>query len=174
MFKHFGVVYDEKQVSKIVVGENYTVKLTRRVPRQRNALLRELYRDVVYGNSDTYPSYMYMFVDESHLSKKEMERRYGRSSKGKLAFVKSWGVPGEEDPTCCAIAALSIEGIMAVSIHKIVDGEAFLTSLENDIFPLMNPFPGVRSILVIDNASRPFKTTNDIRFVICVITTESS
>ena len=40
-----------------------------------------------------------------------------------------------------------------VSMHEdMVDSETYLTVLENDILPLMNPYPGEKSVLFNDNA----------------------
>jgi DDE superfamily endonuclease len=40
-----------------------------------------------------------------------------------------------------------------VSMHDdVIDSETYLTVLENDILPLMNPYPGEKSVLINDNA----------------------
>lgn len=40
-----------------------------------------------------------------------------------------------------------------VSMHKdIVDSETYMAVLEHDIIPIMNPWPGVKSVLILDNA----------------------
>jgi DDE superfamily endonuclease len=55
--------------------------------------------------------------------------------------------------SCSAIAALSTKGIEMVSMHdEMIDSETYLTVLENDVMPLMNPYPGEKSVLINDNA----------------------
>ena len=48
---------------------------------------------------------------------------------------------------------MSTKGIEMVSIHEdMVDGEIYLKVLEEKILPLMNKFPGPKSVLFNDNA----------------------
>ena len=35
---------------------------------------------------------------------------------------------------------------------SIIDGSLFLHTLEHEILPIMNPFPGIRSVLILDGA----------------------
>ena len=55
--------------------------------------------------------------------------------------------------SCSAIAALSTRGVEMVSMHNdTVDFDTYLLVLEHEIIPLMNPFPSVKSVLILDNA----------------------
>ena len=48
---------------------------------------------------------------------------------------------------------MSTKGIEMVSMHdEIIDGEVYLKVLEEKILPLMNRFPGEKSVLFNDNA----------------------
>jgi hypothetical protein len=54
---------------------------------------------------------------------------------------------------CSAIAAMSLKGVEMVSIHdEIIDGDVYLKVLEEKVLPLMNPWPGEKSVLFSDNA----------------------
>ena len=51
------------------------------------------------------------------------------------------------------VAAISIQGIVAVFVYEyVVDEDIFLWTLQHNILPLMNPFPGPRSVLIMDNS----------------------
>ena len=55
--------------------------------------------------------------------------------------------------SCSAIAALSTRGVEMVSMHDdVVDSNTYLRVLEHEIIPLMNPYPDVKSVLILDNA----------------------
>ena len=48
---------------------------------------------------------------------------------------------------------MSTKGIEVVSMHDdIIDSDTYLRVLEESILPLMNPFPGEKSVLFHDNA----------------------
>lgn len=54
---------------------------------------------------------------------------------------------------CSAIAAMSLKGVEMVSIHEdIIDGDTYLKVLEEQVLPLMSPWPGEKSVLFSDNA----------------------
>lgn len=54
---------------------------------------------------------------------------------------------------CSAIAAMSTKGVEVVSVHEdIIDGDMYLKVLEEKVLPLMNPYPGEKSVLFNDNA----------------------
>jgi hypothetical protein len=48
---------------------------------------------------------------------------------------------------------MSLKGVEMVSIHdEIIDGDVYLKVLEEKVLPLMNPWPGEKSVLFSDNA----------------------
>lgn len=161
IFSRFDAVYTADQIKHAVADEHYTTKLVTKIMRARNDELRDYWQAHLQNSLTEIPSYMYVVVDESHLSPKELERRYGRSFVGYPAYIRSRITPDDPhqfhvDP-CCAVAAISIEGMLSVSTLKINTHDTFLRILEDEIFPLMNPFPGPKSILMMDNASPHFK-----------------
>ena len=159
VFNVYGVAYLEHQMKHAMNTEGYTVKVCQRISHNRNEGLRRYYKNNLARSLDEIPARCYAVVDESHLQPAEVLRRYGRSPHGYPAFV-SGDVIGHFNPqvSCCAIAAMSIEGVFAVTVHEEnVDHNTFLDALEHDIFPHMNPFPGDRSVLLMDNASTHVK-----------------
>ena len=48
---------------------------------------------------------------------------------------------------------MSVKGVEMVSIHEdMIDGDTYLKVLEEKVLPLMNPWPGDKSVLFSDNA----------------------
>ena len=69
------------------------------------------------------------------------------------AFSNHWLFVRGSQAGCCGIASMSIEGILSINTYNdTVTGDIFLAALENDILPHMNPNPGHRSVLILDNA----------------------
>jgi transposase len=161
LFDRFNVAYTEDQVKHAIADAGYTRKVTSKIMQLRNERLREYWQDNMQASLEEIPAYMYVVIDESHLSPEELERRYGRSPKGYPAFVKSRLLPDDPNglPTqsCSCIAAISIEGMLSVTTLKINDHQTFLRALEGNVLPLMNPFPAEKSILMMDNASPHLK-----------------
>jgi len=48
---------------------------------------------------------------------------------------------------------MSINGTNSVNILDINNADSFMNALEFNILPTMNPFPGPKSVLVVDNAA---------------------
>ena len=70
-----------------------------------------------------------------------------------MIIIKNYNLSG----SCSAIAVLSTRGVEMVSMNNdIIDSETYLTVLEQEIIPLMNPFPSATSVLILDNAKLPF------------------
>jgi transposase len=152
LFMKFGKVCNEKQMDKARRELNLTSKLLEQKSHEKNDLLREYWRQCIIDNLDEIPSYMYLFVDETHLTPEETLRRHGVSKRGKPAYSSHW-LCHKGEPGCSGIVSMSIEGIRSISTYgENVDANTFLDALENDILPHTTPFPGPRSILCLDNA----------------------
>mmetsp|Transcript_24643 Transcript_24643/g.41662 ORF Transcript_24643/g.41662 Transcript_24643/m.41662 type:complete len:223 (-) Transcript_24643:88-756(-) len=120
--------------------------------REQNDLLREYWRQCVIDHLDIHPSFMFMFVDETHPTPEETLRRCGVSKRGRPPHTSHWiyhkGVSG-----CTGIVSLSIEGVRSVTTFgESVDADMCMYALENDILPHTTAYPGPRSILCFDNA----------------------
>ena len=95
----------------------------------------------------------YVFVDETHLNMQELIERYWRAIIG-IPSINRGYFNRYSEPGCSSIAALSITRIISATILlvQINDAETFLSYLEHDLFPRMQPFPRPQSILCLDNA----------------------
>lgn len=104
--------------------------------------------DYQYAVSEYPPDYL-CFVDESSCDRRTTYRGFGWALSGKRAFQKAFFVRGQR---YSVLPALSISGIEALSI---VQG-SFTAETYREFIELtlgfMNPFPGPKSVLVMDNA----------------------
>jgi hypothetical protein len=79
------------------------------------------------------------------------ERSYGYSKKGQVIHHK---VSGQRSRNFSLLPALTIDGYMACNLYKgAVDAERFENFIRDNVLPFCTPYPGPRSIIVIDNAS---------------------
>ena len=97
---------------------------------------------------------MIIRIDETGSdSRREGIRKFGYALRGMTPVSFKLGISGK---CLSVIAAMSSRGIEDIDIIEgTTNGEAFTTSLEHSILPIMQPFNGTnpRSILVLDNAS---------------------
>lgn len=90
-----------------------------------------------------------VFVDETAKDIRDTARLYGRSACGTRCFSP---YPGRRDrySACCA---LSLNGFIGWGITQgTYDSQAFRTVILNAVLPKMNPWPGEKSILIMDGA----------------------
>lgn len=104
-------------MGRVIRNIGYTTKVVESISKNRNEELRRLFKANLKSSLDEIPARCYAVIDESHLNAKELERRYGRSMRGYPAFVTGDIISpkGQVSAGAAAIAAMSIEGIFAVS-----------------------------------------------------------
>jgi len=161
IFATYGRAYSEEQIKHRLECEGYSKKKLQYIAWQRNEPLRQQWRELVCDNWLLFPSHQYVFIDETHLDHDDTVKRTGWSLRGRRAWVRRRLTPRQQDEApgagnrraCSAIVAMSIEGILSVTTSETVNSEVFMEALRTDVLPKMNTGGGVRSILVMDNAS---------------------
>jgi len=150
IYEEYGVFYNRKQIHKALRKRGWTGKVLQRHALEQDADLRNVYQ-ITIGR---FPPETLLFVDETHCDRKTYRRKYGYSRRGTPAWKRvRFNQRRAGSASVSGIATISIQGIMSVTVYDyIVDGDVFIQALVNDIFPIMNPFPGPRSVLVMDNA----------------------
>jgi hypothetical protein len=92
-----------------------------------------------------------IFLDESGINAQSGQRLYGRSVKGKVARLV---VPFGRGENFTVLPAMTVDGYIACNIYQgAVTSEMFRNFVQNDLLPLCTPFPGPRSVIIMDNAS---------------------
>ncbi|KAF1815542.1 hypothetical protein P152DRAFT_390625 [Eremomyces bilateralis CBS 781.70] len=99
-----------------------------------------------------YPVDWLVFVDESACSERTLLRKYGYSPRSTPAIDVQWLRRIER---WSLLPAYDSNGYLEdpLIVKAAVDGEIFKEWLQECVLLKMNPFPGPRSILIMDNRS---------------------
>ena len=100
-----------------------------------------------------YSKHSLLFIDETGSDNRDTIRKHGYSLRGKPIKAQKLLVRGQH---VSAIAAMSVEGIVAVKIvHGGVDGDDFYHFVNHMLLPKLMPFDGSNqnSIIIMDNCS---------------------
>ena len=91
-----------------------------------------------------------VFIDESGINNKVDERHSGRGFKSQRIYSK---VTGAKSKNISLLPAITIDGYITCSVYEGgVNGSTFRSWVQNRLLPHCNPFPGPRSVIVMDNA----------------------
>ena len=124
-------------------------------PIERDLELRRYYREHVIYPGGVLKATQLLYVDESSEKLKDCRRTRAWRVKGdKVGIPVVHAIAGNAG---CVIASLSLEGVQSVSVVDVneegnVDGERFLQAFQEDILVTCEPYPGNRSVVVMDNA----------------------
>lgn len=115
--------------------------------RERNQELRDHWDSKL----SSWRAHQVVFIDESGLNNKLSERDYGWVRRGQRARAK---VAGKKSSNFSLLPAYTVDGYIACNVYDgAVDGDRFVEFIENDVLPHCTPFPGPRSVIIMDNAS---------------------
>jgi len=107
-----------------------------------------------FSKGGTFSARQFLVVDESLKSYKDIVCAYGYCPRGEHAFCYNWE-PSDDQSRWSTISSMSIEGsqtnFLINTTERSVDSALFLDVLKNDIFPVMQAYPGERSVLLLDN-----------------------
>jgi transposase len=149
------ITVHKSTICRTLKYENISRKKLTRKAVEGNEHNRYLWQKYVYDHEIV--ASMIVSVDEMGYDRLDAQRKYGYATIGNPAVVEEAFTRG---PKLTLIAALVIDQVMS---YKVIPGAAnaddFLIFLVDYVFPGMNPFPGDRSVLLIDNC----KTHHDIR-----------
>lgn len=154
----FGVKMSESRLSQILQrnGINHVrvanpwyltdVKLQKEA-KERNQQLRDHW-DSKLSN---WRAHQLVFIDESGLNSKLGERTFGWGPRGQRVRSK---VSGQKHSNFSLLPALTVHGYIACNLYEGgVNAERFEDFIESDVLPHCTPFPGSRSVIIMDNAS---------------------
>ncbi|KAI4767725.1 hypothetical protein E4T52_17132 [Aureobasidium sp. EXF-3400] len=139
---------------------------SRRDPVQQGVYqehLAELMREGIAGGAVDDPVDMLLYLDESAASEKVLFRRRSWSQIGDPAYTRSELV---SKTRCSVLPALDIDRYLTGStlvVEGAVTQEIFEHWLETAILPRCEPFPGRRSIVIMDNCSTHHSEKASIR-----------
>ncbi len=114
---------------------------------QRNDELRTQWRD----NLQHFTAEQLVCVDESGSDERTGDRQFGWSDSGARAIVRRWLANKDR---VSVLPAYTVEGyITSVTFEGTCTGDIFEDFIIDQLLPLCNPYPGPRSVIIMDNAS---------------------
>ena len=122
-------------------------KSLRKEASERSYALRDAYKLKV----SHYTSEMLVCIDESAANEHTTYRKRGWSEYGIVPKVKR---PLKRSQRWSILPAYTIDGVLTSFVyHGAINGPLFLWFLQEQVLPRCNPFPGPRSVLIMDNCS---------------------
>ena len=92
-----------------------------------------------------------VFCDELASNKRTLDRKRGWAPKG-LPYRVSWN--SKKSKRWSILPAITLEGYLAYDIlHGGYTTKRFNNFIRTKVLPRINPFPGPRSVLILNNAS---------------------
>ncbi|CAD0055223.1 unnamed protein product [Aureobasidium pullulans] len=155
----FDVAVDKSTISRLLKEEELSNKVNTRIAsRQSNAqqgvYLEQLAELMGQGlDAGIEPMDMLLYLDESACSEKVMFRRRSWSQIGLPAYTRSELV---NKTRCSVLPALDVHGYLygsSLVVEGAVTQAMYEYWLEAVILPQCEPFPGRRSIIIMDNCS---------------------
>lgn len=155
----FDVVVNQSTISRLLAEEELSNKVNTRIASrqseaQQGVYLEEL-ADLMSRGLDAGidPMDMLVYLDESACSEKVMFRRRSWSQIGLPAYTRSELV---NKVRCSVLPALDVDGYLYGStlvVEGAVTQAIYEHWLETVVLPQCEPFPGRRSIVIMDNCS---------------------
>lgn len=147
LFDDFEVIIDCSNIWRFLDRSRWSRKVTRRRALERNEVLRGMW----IGYCLQFNKDQLVFLDESAANERTGDRKYGWSpigvECGQFTSIKRserWSV----------LPALDVEGYFAWLIYQGgITSDIFLMFVRDQVLPHCEPYPGKRSVLVLDNAS---------------------
>ena len=145
---HWNVWISQPTVSRAISSLDLTWKRNQFKAAQQSEDLRLLYLQRL----QTLTANHLVFADESSMSGKTLDRKYGYAPKGLPSVVTR---EKRQSQRYSLLPAYTIKGYLPdpLVVKGAVDGDQFVDWLINCVLPQMNPFPEDQSVLIIDNCS---------------------
>ena len=149
LLEHRGHVVSVATLSCTLRRLDFSRKSVSRRALERNDILRSAYMNRI-ADTVTNPD-MFMFVDEAARNRRTSGRSKGWAFAGSRCIQHRFFVRGQR---FSILPVLTIDGIIT---HDIIPGsinaERFFQFLQELVLPLTNPYPGPRSVLILDNCN---------------------
>jgi transposase len=147
LFDVFGIQVSQPTISQVLRRIKITRKRLKVEAAQRNEELRTQWRD----DLQQFTADQIVCVDESGSDDRTGDRQYGWADSGVRAKVRRWLAKRER---VSVLPAYTIEGyIKSVTFYGTCTADIFEDFIIDDLLPLCNPYPGPRSVIIMDNAS---------------------
>ena len=146
LFDEYDIVTSTSSVSRCLKRMEITSKVARRVYAEQDPEIRAAYLTTI---AHEYSAEQIVAVDESAANERTKDRKYGWSPKGMPCRVR---LLSKRSKRWSILPALGIGGFLHYEIfHGSFNADRFNDFIER-LLPKMTPYPGPRSVLLMDNA----------------------
>jgi transposase len=145
VWKQFHVHVNVSSIRRALASRKWSRKKMGRVARVQNADLRDLY----LHNTSHIRSWQYVFVDESGCDKTAGQRRSGWAPCGVTPIKVS---RFQREKRYQILPAYTQDGVIFARVYEGTTDSTFFEDFVEQLLPSMNPWPGPKSVLVMDNA----------------------
>jgi transposase len=146
LWDDFDVLVTTMSISRALASMGWSKKTARRVARERNADLRDLY----LHNMSAFHSHHLVYVDESGCDKRIGFRRTGWSPVG-VTPVKI--AQFQRERRYQILPAYTQDGVILARVFQGSTDSALFEDFIEQLLPLCGRWPEPKSVLVMDNAS---------------------
>ena len=157
LYEETGHAYRPRQIRQAMSRKGFVYKLAnQQAPIERDLEFRRFWREQVIFPGGMLRAENLLYVDETN-------KRNGDCARSRVHCVKGQKVQipvraGNMGLSASMIASISIEGIQSCTSIDIaregnVDADTFFNVLKRDILVLCQPWPGKRSVIILDNAA---------------------
>ena len=143
----FGLAVVKSTISKTLKKMGITQKSLRKIADARDPELRNIY----FVDVAAYTHDQLVYLDETAANQRSTHRKRGWSALGIVPYIR---LPFKREKRWSILPAYCSDGILTYHIfHGGYDGGLFEAFLRYKVLPKCSPFPGPKSILIMDNAS---------------------
>lgn len=157
VYEETGHAYRPRQIRQAMSRKGFVYKLAnQQAPIERDLEFRRFWREQVIFPGGVLRAEHLLYIDETN-------KRNGDCTRNRVHCVKGQNVKipvraGNTGLSASLIASTSTEGIQSCTAIDIaregnVDAETFLEAFKRDILVLCQPWPGKRSVIILDNAA---------------------
>lgn len=149
LYDDWSILCSQSTVSKTLKSNRIFKKIIQRKALERSQQCRDDYMVSISELSDS--QHQLCFLDESVANEHICHRKHGWSLFGITSRII---LPVKRSERHSVLPCYDVIGIMCHHIYQgAIDGSRFEWFLDNYVLPRCNPYPGSRSVLVMDNAS---------------------
>ena len=148
-------IYDEynelevsiRSIRRVLEREKWSRKVVQARAAARSTPLRLAWQ----GTQKVYDADQLVFLDESGANERTGDRKYGWSP---IGLVCAQSRPLKRSERWSILPALMIDGYLDWIIFQgTTTADLFVEFVEERVLPYCSPYPGPRSVLILDNAS---------------------
>jgi hypothetical protein len=152
IFIAYNELFPPNEIQNAIHKEHWTSKVMEHYAREMNIPLVEFFKSEMHQ----LHAHWFLYADGTPFNPDVFDRKVGRSPRNVKAvqtkLLSRLPELSGEPQGCSVFVAISIEGTMSVSCEELVTKESMQETIRQEILPIMNEFPGPRSVLVLDNA----------------------